>query len=128
MIEEHGDLPLALMEFNMNNQNYTFIEVDGIDSVIELESGEFLFDSNDEISSERKVFLIDWGSDMSDEIRVHSTWYSDDDDENYSVTNIYVDDSGNTIICVTSLDSGVYEEWHINGFYKVFRFISQESL
>ena len=59
MIEEHGDLPLALMEFNMNNQRYTFIEVDEVDSVIELQSGEFLFDSNDEVSSERKVFLID---------------------------------------------------------------------
>ena len=59
MIKEHGDLPLALTEFDMNNQIHTFIEVDGVDSVIELESGEFLFDSNDEISSERKVFLID---------------------------------------------------------------------
>ena len=59
MIEEHGDLPLALMEFNMNNQNYTLIEVDGIDSIIELQSGEFLFDGNDEVSDERKVFLID---------------------------------------------------------------------
>ena len=65
---------------------------------------------------------------MSNEIRVHSAWYSDDDNENYSVTNIYVDVSGNTIICVTSLDSGVYEEWHIYGFYRGFRFISQESL
>ena len=59
MIEEHGDLPLALMEFNMNNKNYTFIEVDGVDSIIELQSGEFLFDNNDEVSNERKVFLID---------------------------------------------------------------------
>lgn len=59
MIEEHGDLPLALMEFNMNNQNYTFVEVDGIDSVIELQPNEVLFDSNDEVSNERKVFLID---------------------------------------------------------------------
>ena len=59
MIEEHGDLPLALMEFNMNNQNYTFIEVDGVDSIIELQPDEFLFDSNDEVSTERKVFLID---------------------------------------------------------------------
>lgn len=65
---------------------------------------------------------------MSNEIRVHSAWYSDDDDESYSVTNIYVDVSGNIIICVTSLDSGVYEEWHINGFYRGFRFISHESL
>lgn len=61
MIKEHGDLPLALMEFNVNAQNYTFIEVDGIDSIIELQSGEFLFDGNDEVSTERKVFLIDWG-------------------------------------------------------------------
>ena len=65
---------------------------------------------------------------MSKEITVHSTWYSDDDDENYSVTNIYVDGSGNTIICATGFDSGVYEEWRINGFYRGFRFISQESL
>ena len=65
---------------------------------------------------------------MSKEIVVHSAWYSDDDEENYSVTNIYVDDSGNTIICVTSLDSGVYEEWHINGFYQGFRFISNKDL
>lgn len=36
MIEEHWDLPLALMEFNMNNQRYTFIEVDGVDSIIRL--------------------------------------------------------------------------------------------
>lgn len=64
---------------------------------------------------------------MSKEIVVHSAWYSDDD-ENYSVTNIYVDDSGNTIICVTSLDSGVYEEWCINGFYQGFRFISNKDL
>ena len=59
MIEEHGDLPLALVEFNMNSQNYTFMEVDGVDSIIELQPDEFLFNSNDEVSTERKVFLID---------------------------------------------------------------------
>ena len=59
MIEENGDLPLALMEFNMNNQNYAFIEIDGVDSVIELQPNETLFDSNDKPSTERKVFLID---------------------------------------------------------------------
>ena len=59
MIEEQGDLPLALMEFNKYNQNYVFIEVDGVDNIIELQSGEFLFDGNDEVSTERKVFLID---------------------------------------------------------------------
>lgn len=59
MIEEHGDLPLALMEFNMNNQRYAFIEVDGVDSIVKLQPNEVLFDSNDDVSSERKVFLID---------------------------------------------------------------------
>lgn len=59
MIEEHGDLPLALMEFSMNAQSYTFIEVDGVDSVIELKPNEVLLDSNDELTIERKVFLID---------------------------------------------------------------------
>ena len=59
MIEEHGDLPLALMEFNMNNQRYAFIEVGGVDSIVKLQPNEVLFDSNDDVSSERKVFLID---------------------------------------------------------------------
>ena len=59
MIEEHGDLPLALMEFNMNNQNYTFIELDGIEQVHNLEPEEVLYDVNDDVSKERKVFLID---------------------------------------------------------------------
>ena len=59
MIEEHGDLPLALMEFDMNNQNYTFIEVDGIEQVYNLESEEVLYDADDNVSEERKVFLID---------------------------------------------------------------------
>ena len=59
MIEEHGDLPLALMEFNMNNQNYTFVEIDGVEAVIELQPYEKLFDNNDKLSTESKVFLID---------------------------------------------------------------------
>ena len=58
MIEEHGDLPLAMLEANDYDNGYSFIELDGIDSVMELQSGEFLFDSNDEVSNERKVFLI----------------------------------------------------------------------
>lgn len=59
MIEEHGDLPLALTEFNMNAQGYTFIEVDGIEQVYNLEPEEVLYDVNDDDSKERKVFLID---------------------------------------------------------------------
>ncbi|CAH1193106.1 Hypothetical protein DAL_47 [Psychrobacter phage D'Alembert] len=59
MIEEHGDLPLALMEFNMNAQSYTFIEVDEVDEVYNLNPEEFLYDDNDDVSKERKVFLID---------------------------------------------------------------------
>ena len=59
MIEEHGDLPLALTEFNMNAQSYTLIEVDGIEQVYNLESEEVLYDADDNVSEERKVFLID---------------------------------------------------------------------
>ena len=59
MIKEHGDLPLAMLEANDYDNGYSFIEVDGIDSIMELQSGEFLFDGNDEVSDERKVFLID---------------------------------------------------------------------
>ena len=58
MIEEHGDLPLALMEVDYDTGGYNFICVD-IDSVHTLEDGEYLFDEDDELTDERKVFLID---------------------------------------------------------------------
>ena len=58
MIKEHGDLPLALLEADCYTNKYNFICAN-IDSVYTLEDGECLFDEDDEVSSERKVFLID---------------------------------------------------------------------
>ena len=58
MIEEHGDLPLALLEVDYDTGRYNFICVD-IDSVHTLEDDEYLFDEDDESTDERKVFLID---------------------------------------------------------------------
>lgn len=59
MIEEHGDLPLALMEISQSGYDHHFVEIDGVEAVIELQPFERLFDDNDELSTERKVFLID---------------------------------------------------------------------
>ena len=59
MIEEHGDLPLALMEISDSGYRHHFVEIDGVEDVIEIQPYEKLFDGNDEVSSERKVFLID---------------------------------------------------------------------
>ena len=58
MIEEHGDLPLALMEVDYDTGVYSFVAAD-IDSVHTLEDGEYFFDENDELTDGRKVFLID---------------------------------------------------------------------
>ena len=59
MIEEHGDLPLAILEANDYDNAYSYIEVDGIEQVYNLEPEEVLYDANDDVSKERKVFLID---------------------------------------------------------------------
>lgn len=59
MIEEHWDLPLVVLEVNDYNNGYSFIELDGIEYVYNLEPEEFLYNDNDYISKERKVFLID---------------------------------------------------------------------
>ena len=64
MIEEHGDLPLAMLEADCYTNKYDFICAE-IDSVYTLEDGEYLFNKDDEITDERKVFLIDWGLIMS---------------------------------------------------------------
>ena len=58
MIEEHGDLPIALMEVYYDTGDFSFVAAD-IDSVYTLEDGEYLFDEDDELTDERKVFLID---------------------------------------------------------------------
>ena len=59
MIEEHGDLPLAVLEANDYDNGYSLIELDGIEQVYNLEPTEALYDVNDDVSKERKVFLID---------------------------------------------------------------------
>ena len=59
MIEEHGDLPLVVLEVNDYNNGYSFIELDSIEQVYNLEPEEFLYNDNDDISKEHKVFLID---------------------------------------------------------------------
>lgn len=59
MIEEHGDLPLALMEISDLGRNDYFVEVGCVEDVIELQPYENLVGDNDEISKERKIFLID---------------------------------------------------------------------
>lgn len=59
MVEEHGDLPLALMEANEEDYGVHFIEVDCVESVIHLDKADRFFDSNDELQDVDKVFLID---------------------------------------------------------------------
>lgn len=59
MIEEHGDLPLAMIEVDYDTGAHAFIELDGIEQVYILATSEVLYDGNDNVSSERKVFLID---------------------------------------------------------------------
>lgn len=65
---------------------------------------------------------------MSNEIRVHSTWYYKLDGEHYAVINIFVDENQNTVVCAHSLDTGYYDEWYLHAFYRDFTFVSEESL
>lgn len=59
MIEKHGDLPLALLEISDSGYSYHFVEMGEVMVVLELKPYEKLIDSNDEVVSECKVFLID---------------------------------------------------------------------
>jgi len=59
MIEEYGDLPLAVLEANEEDYRIHFIEVDCVDSVIQLNKADRFFDKNDELQDVKKVFLID---------------------------------------------------------------------
>lgn len=59
MIEEHGDLPLALMEANEEDYGIHFIEVDCVESAIHLDKADRFFDSDDKLQDVKKVFLID---------------------------------------------------------------------
>lgn len=60
MIEEHGDLPLAVSEVENGTYTYSFIEIGQIEGVMELGMHDRLFDENDcRNLLARKVFLID---------------------------------------------------------------------
>ena len=59
MIEEYGDLPLAMLEVDYDTGVHAFIELDGIEQVYNLVPTEVLYDVNDDVSKERKIFLID---------------------------------------------------------------------
>lgn len=60
MIKEHGDLPLALME-NKDVEWYGthYIEISGVESVVKMDSDNLLWDEDDKVSRESKLFLID---------------------------------------------------------------------
>ena len=58
MIQEYGDLPLAVMEVNYDNGRYVFIESDGIE-IYNLDHDDVLLDENDKKKYSRAVFLID---------------------------------------------------------------------
>ena len=60
MIEEHGDLPLALMEYSGDSHGYNFVEMGEIEDVVDLGVHDKLFDENDcRNLFARKIFLID---------------------------------------------------------------------
>ena len=59
MIEEHGDLPLALMEYDQDLLKCVFVECDGVDWVKELSEKDLFLDSSDNPVKQDKIFLID---------------------------------------------------------------------
>ena len=59
MIEEYGDLPLAMLEVDYDTGVHAFIELDGIEQVYNLVPTEVFYDVDDNVSKERKIFLID---------------------------------------------------------------------
>ena len=59
MIEEHGDLPLAVLEFHHESDRTIVVEVGSIESIFILDKDDLYFDSNDEVQDVDKVFLID---------------------------------------------------------------------
>ena len=58
MIEEHGDLPLALLEADYDTGKYVFIESGEIE-LYSLDHEDILLDENDEKNYSPSVFLID---------------------------------------------------------------------
>lgn len=60
MIEIHGDLPLAVAEFESGSYTCNFIEIGEIEGSYNLGMHDKLFDENDcQKLTVRKVFLID---------------------------------------------------------------------
>lgn len=60
MIDEHGDLPLALLERSDNNHSSTFVEIGKVEGVVELGMYDKLIDENDcHNFLASKVFLVD---------------------------------------------------------------------
>lgn len=58
MIEEHGDLPLALLEVDYDTGKYVFIESGEIE-LYNLDHEDILLNENDEKVYAPSVFLID---------------------------------------------------------------------
>lgn len=58
MIEEHGDLPLAVLEVNHDTGSYVFIESGEIE-IYNLDHDDILLDEDDEKVYAPSVFLID---------------------------------------------------------------------
>ena len=65
---------------------------------------------------------------MSKAITRLSTWHNTSEDENYYVGDIYISDCGIAVVCVSSLDTGYYDEWFLHAFYREFTFVSEGSL
>lgn len=59
MIEIHGDLPLALMEYDEDQDEIWYCAIERIDGVYDLKDNERLLNEADSEQPERKVFLID---------------------------------------------------------------------
>lgn len=57
-----------------------------------------------------------------------NTWHNTSSDENCHVGDIYVFDCSEVVICTTSKDTGYYEEWFLNDFYREFTKVSEDSL
>lgn len=56
------------------------------------------------------------------------TWHNTGEDENCCVGDIYISDCGETVICASSLDTGYYDEWCLQDFYREFTKVSEDSL
>lgn len=59
MIQEHGDLPLVVLEFHHELDRTIVVEVCDVDCVLDLGKDDLFFDANDEVQDVSKVFLID---------------------------------------------------------------------